>query len=171
MPVPSIARRRLRALLALVAAAGLAACQTVPAQGGFTRAQRAALVENGFVENGDQFELGLQDRLLFGFDAASLQPPLRARLVQLASALHAVAILGARVEGNTDSTGDAAYNVQLSLRRAQAVKRAMVEGGMPEASITAIGNGETNPIESNGTAQGREENRRVVIIVTPQDAG
>jgi outer membrane protein OmpA-like peptidoglycan-associated protein len=70
------------------------------------------------------------------------------------------------VEGHTDSTGSNEYNQALSERRAEAVKKYLVEhGGVAADKITAKGFGETRPIASNDTAKGRAENRRVEIVI------
>lgn len=149
----------------------LAACQTVPApRHGFTPQQIAVLQANGFVQNGDAWELGMPDRLLFESEASNLAAAQTARLGQLSAALSGVGIHGATVKGHTDSTGVAAYNRALSQRRSEAVKQALTHGGMKGEAITARGMGESDPIESNATAEGRAENRRVVIIITAEDA-
>jgi OOP family OmpA-OmpF porin len=73
------------------------------------------------------------------------------------------------IEGHTDSTGDAPYNQRLSERRAAAVKAYLVQSGIPGADrITAAGFGETKPVASNATANGRFLNRRVVIMGVPE---
>ena len=77
---------------------------------------------------------------------------------------------GAGVEGHTDSTGSDTYNMQLSDRRAAAVKAQFVNDGLLAAEVRAVGKGETQPIASNDTEESRAQNRRVVIIVTPADA-
>ena len=88
----------------------------------------------------------------------------------LANTLTAVGIHGLTIEGNTDSTGSADYNLVLSERRANAVRQAMIGDGMSEQSIRVVALGESHPVESNGTAAGRQENRRVVIVVSAADA-
>ncbi|MCB2046811.1 MAG: OmpA family protein [Novosphingobium sp.] len=159
----------MRNFLMLAAALLLAACQTVPDIAGFTREQVELLDASGFARVGDHFELGMQDRLLFEFDKDELRAEQSDRLHDLSAALLAVGIGGAIVEGNTDSVGTSSYNMDLSLRRAQAVKSALVSGGMRADRISAVGNGESNPLQSNRTAAGRSENRRVVMIVSPSD--
>jgi len=69
------------------------------------------------------------------------------------------------VEGYTDSTGDAAFNQQLSEKRANAVKDEMVKNGVDASLITVIGHGESNPIADNSTRAGRAQNRRVTVSV------
>ncbi|OMH39345.1 OmpA family protein [Motiliproteus sp. MSK22-1] len=72
----------------------------------------------------------------------------------------------AYIEGHTDSTGKEAYNQQLSLRRAQAVANDLVNKyGIAKNRVKAEGYGETRPVASNKTKEGRRENRRVVAVV------
>lgn len=146
----------------------VAACQSAP-QSGLAARQVAVLKQNGFTQVGDHWELGMADRLLFGFDDAQLVAGQRERLGRLAGELARVGILGARVEGHTDSTGAEDYNLALSQRRAEAVSVAIVSGGLGKERVKALGRGEDAPIEGNATAGGRRENRRVVIIVSPED--
>jgi OOP family OmpA-OmpF porin len=70
------------------------------------------------------------------------------------------------VEGHTDSTGSEAYNQALSERRAESVRQHLVDAGIPASIITAKGFGEGSPIDTNATAEGRANNRRVVIRAT-----
>ncbi len=70
-----------------------------------------------------------------------------------------------RIYGYTDSVGGKAYNEELSLRRADAVKRVLVGRGVQEKQITALGMGEADPVASNATADGRKKNRRVVLNI------
>src|SRR3546814_17468376 len=72
------------------------------------------------------------------------------------------------VEGHTDSTGASAYNLWLSQARAEAVATPMQAGGMRFTADQIIGRGETLPLSSNTTPEGRKANRRVVGNVTPQ---
>ncbi len=69
------------------------------------------------------------------------------------------------VEGHTDNVGSATYNIDLSLRRAQSVKEALVENGIDEKRITALGYGEMYPVAPNTDAAGRQRNRRVEIVI------
>lgn len=159
-----------RKLLALFAIAALAACQTVPAKPGFSAKQVAVLTQEEFKPVGENYELGLSDRVLFEVDKSDLAPEAVARIDRLAAALKSVDIDGAGVEGHTDSTGSDQYNQQLSERRAASVKVEFVKVGMVEANVRAVGKGEVQPIASNDTDEGRAQNRRVVIVVTPADA-
>lgn len=148
----------------------LTGCQTMPIRPDFTARQVAVLKQNGFEPAGENWQFGMADRLLFATDESVLIPEQRAIIGRIASTLLAVDIHGARVEGHTDSTGTAAYNDALSLKRAQAVAEALSGGGMSDGAIRAAGLGARIPVDSNHTADGRRENRRVVIIISPMDA-
>jgi OOP family OmpA-OmpF porin len=67
------------------------------------------------------------------------------------------------IEGHTDTVGAEAYNQQLSERRAQAVLKYLVDGGVPASRLRAQGFGETQPVADNATPEGRAQNRRVVL--------
>ena len=69
------------------------------------------------------------------------------------------------VEGHSDNSGDASFNKQLSLQRADAVKAELVANGADADKITTIGYGESKPIADNSSPEGRAENRRVEIKV------
>ncbi len=72
-----------------------------------------------------------------------------------------------RVDGHADITGPEAHNVGLSDRRAEAVKAELVKRGVKASRITTVGHGSSEPEESNKTSEGRHENRRAVISITP----
>jgi outer membrane protein OmpA-like peptidoglycan-associated protein len=75
-----------------------------------------------------------------------------------------------RIFGYTDTVGGKTYNEELSLRRADAVKRVLVGRGVQEKQITALGMGEVDPVASNATAAGRKKNRRVVLNIDVPNA-
>jgi outer membrane protein OmpA-like peptidoglycan-associated protein len=163
--------RRYLPALAAVLLTPLAACQPAarPAPAakpaGLSPEQVAVLRDQGFAETETGWEFGMADRLLFPTDHARLAPSQADRIAGIARALKAVDIVRLRVEGHTDATGTAAHNQRLSRQRADAVTRALIAGGLSAADIATIGLGKTRPLESNRTATGRAENRRVVIIV------
>jgi OOP family OmpA-OmpF porin len=157
----------IRSLLLIVCASLLAACQSVPQQRGFTAEQVAVLKAEGFVEDGPGWALSMPERLLFSTNESSVPAEQQARITDIASKLVSVGITTARVEGHTDSTGTAAYNLTLSKARAQAIAAPMQAGGMQFTPDQIIGRGETVPMSSNDTEEGRQDNRRVVVIVTP----
>jgi len=72
------------------------------------------------------------------------------------------------VEGYTDSKGSDTYNMDLSKRRANAVKNLLVQRGVAENRIEVVGFGETMPVATNDTEAGRQKNRRVKIKIAPQ---
>ena len=75
------------------------------------------------------------------------------------------------IEGYTDTTGGAAFNQTLSEQRANAVQEYLVKQGLDAASVTAQGFGPSNPVASNDTPQGRQQNRRVEIIISGEVIG
>lgn len=163
-----VLRRSFRALSFLFVAAALAACQSVPAPTGFNAVQIAALKAEGFVETDAGWALTLPERLLFATDESDLKPEQIEAIAKIAGRLSAVGITSARVEGHTDSVGSSAYNLKLSQARAQAVAVPMQANGMALTPDQVIGRGEALPLSSNDTAEGRQDNRRVVVIVWPQ---
>ena len=76
------------------------------------------------------------------------------------------------IDGNTDSTGARAHNVELSRERAEAVKQYLIDKyGFPADRMRTAGNGPDRPIADNSTPEGREKNRRTDIKVYPNPAG
>jgi OOP family OmpA-OmpF porin len=109
--------------------------------------------------------LTLRD-VLFRTGSAELRPGALADLEPLVTFLQAHPGYEVRVAGYTDNTGGARYNRQLSAARAAAVKRYLIERGVSPGRIVSYGYGERNPIASNATALGRQENRRVELVVS-----
>ncbi len=72
-----------------------------------------------------------------------------------------------RLEGYTDSDGSAAYNLKLSAKRAEAVKKELIARGIDASRITTKAYGEANPVASNDTAEGKAKNRRVEAVIIP----
>jgi outer membrane protein OmpA-like peptidoglycan-associated protein len=70
-----------------------------------------------------------------------------------------------QVEGHTDATGGDDFNLQLSRDRASSVRTELVAGGVDASKITAEGFGETRPVATNDTPAGRQQNRRVEIVI------
>lgn len=99
----------------------------------------------------------------FDFDKATLKPKGKERIDQEIQKLGDVDLKGVIAIGHTDSIGTEAYNKKLSLRRAEAVKAYMVSKGVPADLIKVEGMGESQPIASNKTREGRAKNRRVEI--------
>jgi OOP family OmpA-OmpF porin len=99
----------------------------------------------------------------FDFDKSEIRPDAAVILDEAASILSANPGRNVRVEGHTDSVGTDAYNQGLSERRAASVKDYLVGKGIDASSLTTAGFGESNPIASNDTADGRALNRRVEL--------
>jgi len=102
----------------------------------------------------------------FEFNSAQLTVPAQQTLDQVASALTAQPELTVEIQGYSDSTGAAEYNLRLSQRRADSVKGYLTNKGVNASTLTARGYGKENPVASNGTAEGRAQNRRVAFEVT-----
>ena len=75
------------------------------------------------------------------------------------------------IEGNTDSVGSDAYNQTLSEKRADSVRSYLAQQGVQESAMTAAGLGKTRPVASNTTAHGRQQNRRVELVVSGEVIG
>lgn len=102
----------------------------------------------------------------FDFNKATLKPEGMAKLDQAAAVMAEHADLTVGVEGHTDSVGSDAYNQKLSERRAQAAVDYLVSKGVDASRLQPTGYGESKPVASNDTAEGRAQNRRVDLVVT-----
>jgi outer membrane protein OmpA-like peptidoglycan-associated protein len=109
--------------------------------------------------------------VLFGFNKYNLTPQARERLAKVAGVLLAYPDLHVEVDGYTDSIGSDQYNQQLSEKRASAVRDYLSSQGVAMNNIVAEGFGKNDPIASNATSQGRQENRRVELVVSGQAIG
>lgn len=98
--------------------------------------------------------------IFFDFDKDTIKPVSYAVLDQVAQVMRDRSSAVVRVEGHTDSFGTDSYNQQLSERRARSVVRYLIAKGIPGERLEAVGFGESRPIASNDTAQGRAKNRR-----------
>jgi outer membrane protein OmpA-like peptidoglycan-associated protein len=107
----------------------------------------------------------LSGSVLFRTDEAVLLPSAQARLDQVANALLSQPTRTLVIEGHTDSRGDDGHNLELSQRRAEAVRSFLVSKGYAASRIQASGVGEVRPIADNGTQEGMANNRRVEIVV------
>jgi len=148
-------------LLALLALTG---CQSPPPKG-LTAEQIAVLKREGFAPTEEGWAFDLSGKVLFGSDLDSLNGQSQAIVERIGKALLGVGIEGVRVDGHADATGKAAYNQQLSERRADSVAKALIDVGMPAQNIHTRGLGSTQPVANNRTSAGRTENRRVSIVV------
>jgi outer membrane protein OmpA-like peptidoglycan-associated protein len=103
--------------------------------------------------------------VLFEVDRAELKPGAARTLDQLATALNDDRRSTISIEGHTDSTGNPQHNVDLSLHRAEAVKSYLMQRGVDPARVTTQGLGQDYPVASNSTEAGRQQNRRVEVVV------
>lgn len=101
------------------------------------------------------------DNVEFDFDKSDVRSDYFSMLNDIADLLKGDPSMMMQLEGNTDDRGSAEYNMRLSERRAQAVKQYLVDQGVPASQLKTAGFGFTNPVASNGTAEGRARNRRV----------
>ena len=104
--------------------------------------------------------------VLFDTGKSSLRPLAREKLAKVAGIVSGHPGLRLDVEGHTDSVGGDAYNQQLSEDRGSAVRDYLTEQGMVAGSVTSRGFGKTQPVASNETAAGRQQNRRVELVIS-----
>lgn len=109
--------------------------------------------------------------VLFDFGSYTLKPGAREKLAKISGIVLAHPGLTLQIEGHTDSVGTDEFNQQLSERRADSVRDFLAENGVPASSITARGFGKTQPVASNDTAEGRQRNRRVELVVNGDAIG
>lgn len=108
--------------------------------------------------------------ILFDYDSATLKPAARDNLRNLAASIEKYPGTNIMLVGHTDADGADAYNQGLSERRAAAAAAFLAAQGVPRARIDATGRGETEPVASNDTAQGKAQNRRVEVAIFASEA-
>jgi outer membrane protein OmpA-like peptidoglycan-associated protein len=116
---------------------------------------------------GQQIILNMPSNITFATDQSSVQPQFNQTLVSVALVLKKFDKTLVDVSGHTDSQGDDAYNLELSRKRAIAVATILANQGIVQQRFSITGRGEQNPIASNSTEQGRAQNRRVEIQLSP----
>lgn len=109
--------------------------------------------------------------VLFDTSKFDLRPPAREAMAKLSGIVLAHPGLQLAIEGHTDSTGTHEFNEKLSAQRAESVRTYLVQQGLSADAITATGFAETMPVAENTTAQGRQMNRRVEIIISGEVIG
>jgi outer membrane protein OmpA-like peptidoglycan-associated protein len=109
--------------------------------------------------------------VLFDTGKYSLRPGAREKLARVAGIISGHVGLRLEVEGHTDSVGGDEYNQQLSEHRATAVRDYLTQAGIPMNSVSAKGFGKTQPVASNETTAGRQQNRRVELVVSGEIIG
>jgi len=159
-------------LLKTVVGAGIGAA--IGGAIGATLDQQAADLRNSIGDNrvsvtntGSELIVNLPQDILFATDSANLRGDLTQDLRAVARSLMNYPNSTVQVVGHTDNTGAAAYNQNLSQRRAQSVASVLLANGVPAGRVQAYGRGEDQPIASNLSEAGRAQNRRVEIIIHP----
>jgi len=107
----------------------------------------------------------LSSGVFFDSGKSALKKGAKTTLTRIADQLKGDDTIKVTVEGHTDNTGGAAKNQTLSEKRAEAVRDFLVSAGVPSDRITAVGKGDTQPVATNKTAAGRQQNRRVELVI------
>ena len=127
-------------------------------------------LKNARIERvGEGIKITFDSGILFETNSSELQPVAKANIESLAKVLNKYPDTNILVEGDTDNTGAEDYNQKLSERRAQAVADYQKNFGVTGSRISIVGLGELNPIASNDTDYGRQQNRRVEIAIFAND--
>jgi outer membrane protein OmpA-like peptidoglycan-associated protein len=113
----------------------------------------------------DMLRLTLANEVSFDVDSAVVKPAFQPTLAKVAEVLTRYGDNHVTIVGHTDSTGSEVYNQSLSQRRAAAVLAELRRLGVPPSRLQALGQGESEPRASNATPAGREQNRRVEILL------
>lgn len=123
-------------------------------------------LENAEVERvGEGIQVTFDSALLFDFDSYALRPDARTNLGDLTGSLETYPRTDVLIVGHTDSKGSEAYNYRLSERRASAAASHLMEQGIRPSRIRTVGKGETEPVATNETEEGRQQNRRVEVAI------
>jgi len=136
-----------------------------------TMRQELANVEGASVQrNMDMLAVTFKSDVLFGYDSAALKAGSYDELSRVAKVLNQYPQTNILIGGHTDSKGTEVYNQTLSQKRAETVKNALVGMGVNPSRMTTTGYGESKPIVDNDTEAGRQMNRRVEIVIKPQQS-
>ena len=109
--------------------------------------------------------------VLFDFNQATLKPGAQLRLAKVSGIIMTYPDLRLEIDGFTDNKGTPQYNMTLSDKRAKAVRDFLVSQGVATDAVTTKGFGESNPVATNATAAGRQQNRRVELVVSGSSIG
>ena len=118
---------------------------------------------------GEGIKITFDSGLLFDWDKSDLRSQAKTNIESLAKILNKYPDTDILIEGDTDNSGSEEYNLKLSERRAQSVANYLMGRGVPGSRISMVGLGETNPIASNDTDYGRQQNRRVEVAIFAND--
>lgn len=120
---------------------------------------------------GEILAITLKGDVSFDTNSDTIRPGLYSELDRIAQIMLRYPQTQITIEGHTDSSGSESYNLQLSERRANNVKNMLVQRGVDPYRITAAGYGESRPVVTNETPEGRQMNRRVEIRINPTAQG
>lgn len=119
-----------------------------------------------------QITMQVPDQLLFDFDKSDLRPESKEVLDKIAEALEEYDGADVYIHGHTDNVGDSQYNMELSKKRAEAVRGYLEEkGALAKVRVETKGYGDTKPIAPNDSKENQQKNRRVEIIIEPKTEG
>jgi outer membrane protein OmpA-like peptidoglycan-associated protein len=118
---------------------------------------------------GEGIVVEFADKVLFGFDRSDLNASAETNLDKLSNILKEYPDTNIEIQGHTDSKGSDTYNMSLSERRAQSVATYLRGRGIASGRISTKGYGETAPVATNDTEDGRSENRRVNFLITANE--
>lgn len=118
---------------------------------------------------GEGIVVEFADKVLFGYDRSDLSVSAEANLDKLINVLKEYPDTNIEIQGHTDSKGSDSYNQGLSERRANAVATYLRNRGVSSSRVTTKGYGETAPVASNDTDDGRSQNRRVDFLITANE--
>ena len=113
-------------------------------------------------------QVEITDTILFDTGKATIKPESFPILDDVKQVLMDRPTMELRIEGHTDSQGSDVFNMKLSRERAASVRQYLINGGIEEVRLDSKGYGETTPIDTNKTAEGRQANRRVEFHITMQ---
>ena len=119
---------------------------------------------------GENVVLNMPGHVTFATNSAEVSPAFQGTLDQVAGTIAEYKDTRVQIGGHTDNVGSDSYNMQLSERRAQAVADYLAGRGVDRARLSTVAYGETRPVATNDTPDGRQQNRRVEIVLSPTAA-
>jgi len=156
---------------AIGAAAGAGVGNMMDRQEAEMRDALAASEAAAVRREGELLAITLKGDVSFDLDSDVVRPGLYNEMDRIAQIMIKYPQTSILVEGHTDSTGSETYNQQLSERRAGSVKNLLVQRGVQEFRVNILGYGESRPVATNATPEGRQMNRRVEIRINPNAQG
>lgn len=119
---------------------------------------------------GEGIKVTFDSGLLFDFDSAELRTEARTNLTEFSESMQQFEETNILIVGHTDAKGARSYNEQLSEDRAESAAAHLIERGIAPSRLTTMGKGETEPVVSNDTEAGRQQNRRVEVAIFASEA-